>query len=225
MLLVARHLHGASVVASDGVAGKVYELLFDDQSWEVRNLVVETGGWWQSRDVLLSPAMIDHHDATQRRLVIRATRRELRELPLASTFLPVARRRLLEASQIIAWEAYWTKAVDLSAQTPGHPHLRSTRILPGLRVVASDGKIGHLADFLVDDQTWSIRYVGIDTRNWWPGRHVLIEPMWIESIDWDSHRVQVSMPRERIEHSPSYDPSATVEADQELAASGRGGGQ
>ena len=221
MFVLARHLHGTSVVASDGVAGKVYDLLFDDQSWEVRNLVVETGGWWRSRDVLLGPAMIDHHDGANRRLVIRGTIQQLAEQRRAATFLPVARRRLLEASQIIAWEAYWTRAVDLSGEIPGDPHLRSTRILPGVRVAASDGKIGHLADFLVDDQTWSIRYVGIDTRNWWPGRHVLIEPMWIESIDWDTRRARISMPRERIEHSPPYDPSAPVEAQRELATSGR----
>jgi len=199
----------------------VHDLLFDDQSWEVRDLVVETGGWWQSRDVLLRPAMIDDHDPTNRRLLIRGTVQQLREQPRASTFLPVARRRLLEASQIIAWDGYWTKAVDLSGEIPGNPHLRSTRILPGLRIMASDGKIGHLTDFLVDDQTWSIRYLGIDTRNWWPGRHVLIEPMWVESIDWDTHQVHVALARERIEHSPPYDPAAPMEAEQELVASGR----
>lgn len=221
MLVLARHLHGVSVVASDGAAGRVVELLFDDQTWQVCDIVVETGAWWQSHEVLLSPERTERFDWADRRLAVCGTSKEVRELPLASTHLPVARRRMLESARVIAWEAYWSNPGDLYEEIPGDLHLRSTKMLPGIHLRGMDGSIGHLADFLIDDRTWAIRYLGIATRNWWPGRHVLIEPMWVESIDLETHQMDVSLPCERIEKCPPYNPSVPLEAEEELAVSGR----
>jgi hypothetical protein len=218
MLLLARNFQGESVETADGVAGKVRELLFDDHSWQIRHIVVETGRWWQSHEVLVEPEMVERHELKNRRLLVGGSVRQVKALPSADTDLPVARRKMIEASNLIAWDGYWTGMFRQDLAMPGDPHLRSTKILPGLHIVGTDGKLGHLADFLVDDQAWSIRYVEITTRNWRPGKRVLIEPMAIESIDWETREVRVTMPRAEIIRSPLYDPSAPIEAEREVAA-------
>ena len=84
------------------------------------------------------------------------------------------------------------------------PHLRSTRDMSGHSIQASDGEIGHVDDFIVDDETWAIRYLVIDTRNWWPGKKVLISPQWIERVSWSELKVFVNLTREAIKQSPEY---------------------
>jgi hypothetical protein len=97
--------------------------------------------------------------------------------------------------------------------------LRSmTSNLRGFTVGATDGDIGdigHVEDFLVDDATWMIRYMIVDTRNWWPGKQVLVSPEWIERVDWSDSKVHVRLTREQINKGPEYDPSGPVSRDYE----------
>jgi hypothetical protein len=74
----------------------------------------------------------------------------------------------------------------------------------GHYVQATDGEIGHVEDFIIDDETWAIRYLIIDTRNWWPGKKVLISPQWIERVSWNESKVFVDLSREVIKKSPEY---------------------
>lgn len=91
------------------------------------------------------------------------------------------------------------------------PHLRSTREVIGYYIEASDGDIGHVEDFLIDDENWAIRYVVVDTVNWWPGKKVVVAPQWIKDVSWTESRVYVDLSRERIKNAPEYDPTAIVE--------------
>jgi hypothetical protein len=97
-----------------------------------------------------------------------------------------------------------------SAQQEKEHHLRSTREVIGYHIQARDGEIGHVEDFIADDQTWAIQYMVVDTRNWLPGRKVLIAPAWIEKVDWLERLVHVDLLRETIQNSPEFDPSAPV---------------
>ena len=87
--------------------------------------------------------------------------------------------------------------------------------MTGYHLAATDGDIGHVEDFLVDDATWAIRYMIVDTRNWWPGKKVLVSPEWIERVDWRNSKVHVGVTRAQIMESPEYDPSGPVEPDYE----------
>jgi hypothetical protein len=87
-----------------------------------------------------------------------------------------------------------------------NPHLRSRNAVAGYRVHAKDGDLGHVADFLVDDETWAIRQVVIDTSNWWLGHKVLIAPWWITKVQWSEQLVSVDLTQESISNSPPYDP-------------------
>ncbi len=63
----------------------------------------------------------------------------------------------------------------------------------------------------MDDAGWNIRYVKVDTRNWWPGERVLISPYSVREIDWLGRLVYVNVSRQKIENAPPYNPSITVD--------------
>ncbi|RPI12703.1 MAG: PRC-barrel domain containing protein [Ignavibacteriae bacterium] len=91
------------------------------------------------------------------------------------------------------------------------PHLRSLDEVKGYKIHASDGKIGHVEDFIVDDENWMIRYMLVDTKKWFPGgKHVLIAPYWIEAIDWDESEVKVNLTEEKVKNSPELDESQPI---------------
>jgi hypothetical protein len=94
-------------------------------------------------------------------------------------------------------------------------HLRSTQEVTNYYIEANDGDIGHVHDFLVDDENWTIRYVVVDTRNWWPGKKVLVSPEWIRSVSWTDSRVYVDLLRDTIKNGPEYDPSAPLSREYE----------
>jgi hypothetical protein len=80
---------------------------------------------------------------------------------------------------------------------------------------ATDGEIGIVEDFIVEDDTWAIRYLAIDTHKWWPGKKVMISPQWIASIDWAQAKVNVLLSREGIKQSPTYDSSNLISPEYE----------
>jgi len=105
----------------------------------------------------------------------------------------------------------------LKRRKRGDPHLRSAQEVTGYKIEAADGEIGRVEDFLIDDETWAIRYLIIDTRRWLPGTRVLISPTWIKRIGWRHSQVVVGLRREAIEQSPEYSDESLVTRDYEAA--------
>ena len=95
------------------------------------------------------------------------------------------------------------------------PHLRSCNAVTGYHIHATDGDIGHVSGFLVDDETWAIRYLVIDTSNWWVGHQVLVAPPWIKGVHWNDRTVSVGLSQESIKKAPRYDSTSTWGRDQE----------
>jgi hypothetical protein len=95
------------------------------------------------------------------------------------------------------------------------PHLRSCNAVTGHHIHATDGEIGHVAGFVVDDQTWAIRYLIVDTSNWWLGHKVLLAPHWITEVNWAEQTVTVDLNREFIKNATAYDTDAELTRDQE----------
>ncbi|MEO7106169.1 MAG: PRC-barrel domain-containing protein [Rhodoferax sp.] len=88
------------------------------------------------------------------------------------------------------------------------PHLRSADVVTGYHIHASDGDIGHVCGMLIDDETWAVRYLIVDTSNWWLGHQMLVAPQWIDSVNWADRTVAVKLTRQAVEDAPAYD-SAT----------------
>jgi len=101
------------------------------------------------------------------------------------------------------------------AADEGDAHLRSAREVKGYRIQAIDGEIGHLEDLFVDETSWFIRYLLIDTHNWLPGRKVLISPDWVDHLSWDKSQIGVSVTQEKVRNSPEYNPKGPIDRDYE----------
>jgi sporulation protein YlmC with PRC-barrel domain len=205
MFIVTKDMFGTRLEGIDGRVGTLYDVLFDDQSWKVRHLIVSTERWFHGRRVLLEPEMVEGTDWSGRSGVARLTKEQVRQCPSVDTELPAARHKPPESAQVLVSEAYWIGALSASSGVQGDPHLRSTRLLAGLHIHCPDGRLGHVEDFVVDDQTWSVRYLVVDTRNWWPGKRVLIEPPFVTSIRWRDREIHLALTREQIERRPAYE--------------------
>jgi PRC-barrel domain len=259
MLRSANGLEGFTIGATDGTIGQVDDLYFDDQSWTVRYLVVDTGGWLAGRKVLVSPISIRHTDWANETVHVSLTKSQIETGPGIETDQPVSRQHEMEYYRYYGYPYYWEGPYRWGAEswpsgvlagtpaeaergpgvppgvTPGtpaqaahetpwwtqetraegDPHLHSTSEVGEYYIHATDGDIGHVEDFLVDDQAWAIRYLIADTANWWPGKRVLISPEWISRVDWREAKVFVDMTRGQIKNSPEYDPSVPVEREYE----------
>jgi hypothetical protein len=99
----------------------------------------------------------------------------------------------------------------------GDPHLRSANAVKGYHIKATDGEIGHVQGFLVDDSTWSIRYLIVNTSNWWMGHQVLVSPEWIENVSWAGSYVDLSLTRQAIKDAPVYNEDVPFSRDDEYA--------
>ncbi len=108
--------------------------------------------------------------------------------------------------------------MEPEAAEPGRrddSHLRSTREVTGYHIHATDGEIGHVEDFIVDDETWAVRYVVVGTRNWLPGKKVILSPRWIKRVEWADSSLYFDLTRESVKNSPEFDPSKADNRDYE----------
>ena len=97
----------------------------------------------------------------------------------------------------------------------GDPHLHSAREVSGYGVHATDGDLGHVEDFLVDADSWAIRYLVVDPRNWWPGPHVVLSTEWIDGVSWADRHVRVNVDRQAVRDAPPFDPARLLEHEWE----------
>ncbi|MCA9973181.1 MAG: PRC-barrel domain-containing protein [Anaerolineales bacterium] len=240
MLRSATDLQGYTVRGVDGDVGEVTDLYFDDKAWIVRYLVVRTGGWLSGREVLLTPLVCEQPDWDNAVFPVSLTKEQIENSPEANLHKPVSRQQEVALHQYYGWAPYWTMAVPSAPPRPMpitmtppvnpvpappapdmvtaeaedtavDPHLRSLDEVTGYHIAAEDGDIGHVETFVVDDASWSIMYMVVDTRNWLPGRKVLVALQWVQQIAWIDRRVYVDLHQETIKNSPEYDPDEPLE--------------
>ena len=238
MLRSAKDLHGYTLHASgapsgSGNIGHVDEFYFDDESWTVRYFVVDTGHWLPGRRVLIAPAAIEKADWGTRQLQTNLTREQVENSPESGAHQPLSRRWEAHYHAYYQWPVYWAGAAlgglaaypSLLAEQEPEPlpdasdedsHLQSSADVTGYQIHAVDGDIGHVADFIVDDETWAIRYLVLDTGAWWPGKKVLLSPAWIEAVKWSEAKVYTPLLREAMQSSPAYESRYPITRDYEV---------
>ncbi|HVJ50821.1 MAG TPA: PRC-barrel domain-containing protein [Aliidongia sp.] len=231
MLWDASSLQGYAIEATDGDIGTVSDLLFEDIGWVVRWLVVDTGHWLTGRKVLLPLSVLGQPDRALRSFPVKLTRQQVKDGPDVDTAQPVSRQDEAKISHYYRWTPYpvgsdvplsntmaipfveplflspMGPAVESEPDVPGDPHLRSIAAVTGYHIHATDGEIGHVESFLVDDADWSIRYLVVDTRNWWPGEKILVSPRSVTEIDWADESIHVDVHCQKIKDGPRYDPA------------------
>jgi hypothetical protein len=97
-----------------------------------------------------------------------------------------------------------------TATETADPNLRSFREVSGYHVNAADGEIGHVEDLIVDDSNWVLRYAVVDTRNWLPGRKVLVAIPWFHDVSWGSETVSTALTQDEIKNSPEFKPDEPI---------------
>lgn len=232
MLSNVNTLKGYKLDGFDGEIGKVEGFYFDDQHWTIRYLVAETGIWLTGRQVLISPYALFAVVKEKQHITVRLSKKQIEESPSLDSDKPVSRQFEEAYYGHYGWPTYWDgpyvwgttpylerkrdKWIKTIQMEKGwDPHLRSTEIVSGYHIQALDGEIGHVEDFILDDVTWAIRYLVVGTRNWWPGKKVLISPHWIERVSWAESKVVVNLNRETIKQSPEYTAESLVTQDYE----------
>ncbi len=235
MLRSLKKLEGYAVHATDGEIGVVTNLLLDDQHWGVRYLVVKTGGFLNERSVLISPSAFRHVDDNKRQFHLALSVYKVKNSPNINLDRPVSRQQEEAHHDYYGYGYYWgypgtwsigTEPAMLGASnvlappatapdtaTSGHAqdtHLRSASELRGYHIQGSDGDIGHIADFMADDEAWIVRYLVINTSNWWVGKEVLVAPYWASQVSWAEHKVHLAMSRQEIKASPQWDPTSAI---------------
>ena len=245
MLRNVNDLYGFSVAASDGPIGEIRDCYFDDQTWTIRFFVVETGPWLAGRKVLILPIGIDGLDWARKALSTSVTREQVRKSPSVDTSKPVSRQHEVEQFGYYGypsnlWGAGPRPGMSLagygSVPLPTEPqatsnfvdaqiklhrdrgddaHLRSCRAIERYHVHATDGDIGHVESVLVDDEAWAIRYLVVNTSDWWLGHQMLVAPPWIADINWLDATVSVDLTRQAVKHAPTYDGKALPSREQE----------
>lgn len=248
MLRSIDSLHGCAVAALDGDIGTVEQAYFDDEVWGIRYLVVDVGNWIGERKVLISPYSIKKSDLDSGAVNVDLTRQQVRDSPDIDTDKPVSRQ--YETSHLLyyGYPRYWGSAnlwgpgaypafpgstdaprFDPEGRADGRSdpdpaadiHLRGTAAVSGCRVRAVDGNIGHVCGFIFDDTSWVIRYLSVDTRNWWPGgSKVLLSTQWIRQTNWFDSTVTTELTCEAIRSSPAYDEAAPLGRSYETALHG-----
>lgn len=234
MLRSSKKISGYMLKAQDGEIGRCKDFLFDDKSWTVRYMVADTGKWLPGRRVLISPISLGEPDWSTNLFPVRLTKKQIENAPGLDEDKPVSRQHEVEYYQYYEWPYYWGGDYAWGAETlpgplfyeqirkdktaeeiSGDEHLRSVDEVSGYHIQATDEEIGHVEDFIVDDKTWNICYIVVDTRNWLPGKKVLISPAWFESIDWADEKVNISLTRQQVENSPEFDPTVPVNREYE----------
>jgi hypothetical protein len=221
-------LHGDKLGASDGEIGHVKDFYFDDQNWAVRYVVADTGSWLSGRKVLISPHAFGSLHQAGKLLLVNLTRKQIEDSPSIESHKPVSREYEEEYYRYYGWPYYWQgdglwgmsgfpilelpakplpgELASASGRSPerADAHLRSTQAVNGYHLQASDGTIGHICDFMMDDQSWAIRQLVIKTGHRFSGKEVQIPTSQVDRISYEKSTVFVNLTREAVEQSSAH---------------------
>jgi hypothetical protein len=194
--------------------------------------------WLPGRKVLVSPMSIEQVDISEGKVDVTLTKGKIKNSPHVDTDKPVSKQYELEYGSYYGYPPYWGAAgtgywgahwypTELAQQRieelseieeiekDNESNLRSLKEVTGYHIHATDGNIGHVEDFIICDRTWTVRYIVVDTKNWWPGKQVLISPEWITDVRWKEDTVHVDLTKETIINGPEYIPTEDISREYE----------
>lgn len=229
MLLSLNQVKKFQIHARDGDIGQCKDFLFDDRHWTIRYMVADTHKWLPlGRKVLVPPIAIEELCAQEQTIQMNITREQLKNSPSIDDDKPVSRQYEESLFNYFGYGYYWigpaawgeyayptqlleqkelseTLKDNQQDEQIKHNHLRSVNEIKGYELTATDDSIGHLQDFILDTQTWSIMFVIIDTGHWIPkGTEVVLSPQQLGKISWTERAVHTYLPKQKIQQCPQY---------------------
>jgi hypothetical protein len=243
MIRYTNTLKGFAIQTTNGELGHVDDFFFDDERWTVRYLVISTGPLFLGRRLLISPAAVAQVRRDDREVRLNLSSEQVRGSPDVDTHRPVSRQREVEMNAYYGWPDYWlgsglwyngmtpaamlpvgrTRAQSAAARarrvgrSAVDRHLRSVNEVRGYHIRAEDGDLGHVEDFGVQDETWALRYVIIDTRNWLPGKCVILSTAWVKRVDWGLRKLEIGLRMQQIRDAPEPPQGGAMDREFEIA--------
>jgi hypothetical protein len=221
MLQNIKQLYGNKLSAFDGDIGHVKDFYFDDENWVVRYLVADTGSWLTDRLVLLTPHAFGKLDLVEKTLHVKLHKKKIQDSPSIESHKPVSRQYENDYYAYYGWPTYWDGGAmwgigdypvvlppskkELEIQKKYHhrddKHLRSIQEVIGYNIQSIDGEIGHVSSFLVDDKSWAIHELVIETGHWYSGKEILIPTGKVKRISYEEAKVFVGLSKADIQQT------------------------
>jgi sporulation protein YlmC with PRC-barrel domain len=221
MLQSIKQLYGNKLAAFDGDIGHVKDFYFDDENWVVRYLVADTGSWLTGRLVLLTPHAFGELDQDEKTLHVKLHKKKIQDSPSIESHKPVSRQYEADYYAYYGWPTYWDGSAmwgiggypivlppskkEMEIQKKYHhrddKHLRSMQEVIGYNIQSADGEIGHVSSFLVDDKSWAIHELVIETGHWYSGKEILIPTSKVKRISYEDAKVFVSLTKSDIQQT------------------------
>ena len=226
MLQNIQTLHGNTLAASDGEIGHVKDFYFDDKTWAIRYLVADTGSWLTGRQVLISPHALGRSDVDEKTLSVNLTRQQIENSPSIDSDKPVSRQYEIDYYNYYGWPTYWyggdvwgagaypvplpfSMAEREAAVQQGHAnddkHLCSVNAVTGYAIQATDGEIGTVSGFMVNDRSWVIGEAFVETGHWYAGKQIRIPTSKINLISYEDSKVFVNLSLADLRETGEYE--------------------
>lgn len=232
MMRSIEDMFGCSVTCTDGDLGKIDQIYFDMHSWRMRYLVIDTSAWGYGQKIWVPRCCIHQIDFASSVVKLNLDQQKMLGSPAIDTQKPISRLQEARIVNYYGCKPYWEEAYAKGASQ--HPsgainaavevkpgthermtlhtnavnikvHLLSTEQASKYTIEAVDGPIGHIRDFVFDDETWAIRYLTIDTHEWWQSEsEVLLSTESIDSIDSAVSTISITLSRDAIRHGRVY---------------------
>jgi sporulation protein YlmC with PRC-barrel domain len=237
MLRSLKDMTGYKILAKDVEIGKVNDFYFDDDNWVVRYLVDKTGLWFLGKQVIISPASFEKPDWENKEFPVSLTKEQVKNSPPIECEEPVSKEIEKKIAEYYGWPMYggghgiegWAGGTTYANSAVPYlisrnivkdkiikeEGLRSTNEVTGYEITADGEKIGYVKDFIIDDETWAIRYMVLETSKVLKGKNVIIAPEWINWISWYQKQLSVDIPKEKIKKCPDFEISAPISREYE----------
>jgi hypothetical protein len=221
-----KDLRNFAIAAKDGDIGQASDFIFDDKNWTVRYIVVDTNPWLPGGKVLVSPIVSGQADWQAKKLPVLLTREQVKNSPDIHLNEELSAQDEMKYYNHYGLPYYWLGTGTWGAATvpqellkrhldensgradqANASRLRSMNDVTGYTIQATDGPVGQVDDFILDDEPWVIRYIVVDTGNWLPGKKVVVAPPWISRVDWKNSNVYANLSRESIKSAPDFEDS------------------
>jgi len=226
-----KNLVGYRLKETDGEIGIIEDFYFDDITWKIRYLVIRTGNWFTGRKVLISPKSLQKPDWEHEEFQVSLTKQQIKNSPDIDTEKPISRQQEEQLYSYYPWGTYWGNDPDehgagifgampsdlyedeiensadniAVAEGKNDLHLRSTDNVTGYKIHATDGEIGKVVDYIIDDNNWQIKHLVVETGSWLDSRKVMLSVAYIKEVNWDNSLVVVTISTEEVNNSPEFD--------------------
>jgi len=220
MLRLLNELKNYTILTKDGESGKVIEFLFDDTNWIIRYAVINIRKWLSGGDMLVSSQSFEQPDATSKMFQISLVKEEIKNSPSLPKDRVISREYEKELIDYYNLPEYWSASRDEQNEnndnieelknkikTTEEFKLRGVEKFEDFIVHATDSEIGNISNFLVDDETWMIKFIVVEAGKFLKAKKILLSPEWIAKIDWEYKAFTVNINAEKINNSPEFDPN------------------